>query len=249
MEIHHHPKHSDKTRNYKEYLFEFLVIFIAIIGSFFAENLREHYIDRHKEKEYMISMLLDLKAESLRLKNVLDKNNAQKKGLDSLLTIMNNVLTGNEKNEFYYFNFKYASDYTAFTSVDRTLNQLMNTGGLSLIKDMAVSDGIVIYSNGIKGTLNQVALLETRYQKILDQQKDIVDIQAVMKLIHGSSILKLKEYPDLLATDKKTINAYYFDVAVFRGAIVGYTQRLDDLMEQNTFLIQLIQNEYRLKNK
>ena len=52
MEIHHHPKHSEKPRKYKEYVFEFLVIFVAITGSFFAENLREHFVDSHKEKEY-----------------------------------------------------------------------------------------------------------------------------------------------------------------------------------------------------
>ncbi len=249
MEIHHHLKHSDKPRKYKEYLFEFLVIFIAIIGSFFAENIREHFIDRHKEKEYMISMLQDLKVESKRLKNSIDVNNAQIKGLDSLLNVMNNKLIGNEINKFYYFNFKYAYSYNAFMSVDRTLNQLMNAGGLSLIKDRAVSDEIMIYSNSIKGILNQAELLEMRYQKILDQQKDIVDIQAVMMLKQESSILDLKEYPNLLATDKKTINAYYFTITSFKGSMIGYTQRLDDLLKQNTLLIQLIQKEYSLEYK
>lgn len=248
MEIHHHPRHSGKPLNFKEYLFEFLVIFIAIAGSFFAENLREHYIDKHKEKEYMISLLLDLKAESLRLADAIDQDNSQIKGLDSLLDVMNNKLVGNEKNRFHYFNFKYAYSYNAFIPVAGTLNYLMNTEGLNLIKDLAVLDGIVIYSNGINSIHNQGELLETRYQKILDQQKDIIDIQTVMKLKHESSILEIKEYPDLLATDKKTINAYYFTITSFRGVIIGYSQRLNDLMEQNTFLFQLIQNEYNLED-
>ena len=76
MKVHHHTKHSKKSRKNREYLFEFLVIFIAIVGGFFSENLREHFIDRHKEKEYMISMLLDLQKESQRLSNLIDMNNA-----------------------------------------------------------------------------------------------------------------------------------------------------------------------------
>jgi hypothetical protein len=248
MEIHHHPKHSEKPRNFREYLFEFLVIFIAIAGSFFAENLREHFVDRHKEKEFMISMLQDLKTESLRLKDAIDTNNVQIKGLDSLLIIMNDKLVGDAKNKFHYLNFKYASNYYAFMPVDRTLNQLMNTGGLSLVKDMSVSDEIVQYSNGINSILYQVKLVDTRYQKILDQLPDIIDMQAVMKLKRGSSVLKYTVYPELINIDKKTINSYYFTIVSFRGGIIGYTQRLDGLMKQNILLSQLIKSEYNLED-
>jgi hypothetical protein len=248
MEIHHHPKHSNKPRRYTEYLFEFLVIFIAILGSFFAENIREHRIERHREKEYMMSMLLDLKAESQRLNYTVDKGTAQIKGLDSLLDIMNNKLIGNYKNKFHYYNFKYASDYNAFISVDRTLNQLMNTGGLSIINDNAVSDGIVVYSNSIKAALNQSELLETRYQKIIEYQTDIIDLQDIMRLKQGTSVLEMKEFPDLLTNDKKKLNAYYFTLVTFRGTIVGYLQRLKGLIEQNNLLTQLIQKDYDLED-
>lgn len=161
---------------------------------------------------------------------------------------MNSNFVGNEKNKLYYLNFKYASDYNAFMSVDRTLNQLMNAGGLGLIKDRAVSDGIVIYSNYIKGAFNQSELVETRYQKIIDHQMDIFNIQAAMKLKHGSSVMELREYPDLHTVDRNTINAYYYTILTFRVAIIGYMQRLNVLKEQNTLLIQLIQNEYNLGN-
>lgn len=247
MEIHHHPKHSDKSRNYKEYLFEFFVIFIAIAGSFFAENLREHYVDKHKEKGYIRSMYLDLETESIRLKNVLDLNKTQIKGLDSLLGIMSKNLVKDDKNRFYYYNFKYASNYNAFVSVDRALNQLMNNGGLNLIKNIAVSDGIMLYSNSLKSTFTQAELLESRFQKILDQQKDLIDLLDVMKLAQGTSIYKMTKYPDLITRDKKMINAYYYNIFTFKGSIIGYTQRLNDLIDRNTYLIQLIKKEYNIK--
>lgn len=124
----------------------------------------------------------------------------------------------------------------------------MNTGGLSIINDMAVSDGIVVYSNYIKGAFNQSELLETRYQKIIEQQGNIINLQDMMKYKQGSSILENKEYPDLLTNDKREINAYYFGIVTFRGAIIGYLQRLNGLVEQNTLLTQLIRKDYNLEN-
>ncbi len=44
MEVHPHGHvHSDKK--WKEYLFQFVMLFLAITLSFFVENQREHYIE------------------------------------------------------------------------------------------------------------------------------------------------------------------------------------------------------------
>ena len=145
MEIHHKLKHSKKPRKSKEYLFEFLTIFVAITGSFFAENLREHIVDRHKEKVYMESMLQDLKTDSINLISVIEQNRAQIKGLDSLLKVMNNNLVGNEIKQFYSFDLKYTLNYNAFNPIIRTISQLMNTGGLA---SGSMANG-ELYSNGM----------------------------------------------------------------------------------------------------
>ncbi|HEY4785985.1 MAG TPA: hypothetical protein VIH57_08045 [Bacteroidales bacterium] len=248
MEVHHHPKHSDKPRKYKEYLFEFLVIFIAIIGSFFAENIREHNIERHREKEYMRSMLQDLRTDSANLTSIIAKNKQQISGLDSLLGVMNNKLTGEELKQFYILDLKYTLNYNALNPVNRTISQLMNTGGLSLIKKKNVSDGIVGYNEVILVVLKQTELLENRFTKILDQQSDIVDLQEIVRLKHGSPIQQLTEFPDLLTSDKKTLHSYYFNIISFKGAIDAYTQRLREVLKQNMMLFELIRKEYRLKD-
>lgn len=150
MEIPHQLKHSKKARKKREYLFEFLIIFVAKTGSSFAENLREHFVDRHKEKEYMVSN----------------------------------------------YDLKYALNYNAFNPINRTITQLMNTGGLGLVKEKAVSDGIVGYDNAKNSILKQADLLETRFTKIIDQQTEIFDFLSIMKSRNGSSILNLKmEFP------------------------------------------------------
>jgi hypothetical protein len=246
MEIPHHIKHSKKARKKSEYLFEFLIIFIAITGSYLAENLREHFVDRHKEKVFMESMIQDLKSDSANLVRVIELNREQIEGLDSLLNLMYNKLGSKEIKQFYNYDLKYALNYNAFNPVNRTIIQLMNTGGLGLIKVKAVSDGIVGYDNFKNSILKQAELVESQFTKIVDQQTEIIDYLSIMKLRKGSPAFQLKKYPVLLTTDKKTIHAFYFNITVFKASINEYTQKTDELLKQATSLIQLIQKEYNL---
>jgi hypothetical protein len=51
MELHHHP-HVEK-KNFREYILEGLMIFLAVTMGFFAESIRERITDNAKEKEYI----------------------------------------------------------------------------------------------------------------------------------------------------------------------------------------------------
>ena len=64
MEVHHHPGLHHREENISKNIFlKLLMIFLAVTLGFFAENLREHFTDRAKEKEYMQGMVNDLKAD------------------------------------------------------------------------------------------------------------------------------------------------------------------------------------------
>ena len=62
MEVHHHPKVEKK--NFKEYFLEFLMIFLAVTLGFFAENIREKISDERQVRQYIESMLRDLKSDT-----------------------------------------------------------------------------------------------------------------------------------------------------------------------------------------
>ena len=74
MEVHHHPDLHHKKKNFKEYFLEFLMIFLAVTLGFFAENIREKLSDRNKEKEYVSSLLEDLKTETASFNTAISAN-------------------------------------------------------------------------------------------------------------------------------------------------------------------------------
>src|SRR5882762_10075503 len=47
MEVHHHP--NVEKKNFKEYLLEGLMIFLAVTMGFFAESLRENIANHERE--------------------------------------------------------------------------------------------------------------------------------------------------------------------------------------------------------
>lgn len=70
MEVHHHSHHPKK---WKEYITEFVMLFAAVTLGFFAENIREHQvIDNHKNQN-LITMIDDLRQDSIEINNRIDE--------------------------------------------------------------------------------------------------------------------------------------------------------------------------------
>jgi hypothetical protein len=65
MEVHHHPDLHHEKKAWKEYLLEFLMIFLAVTMGFVAETIREGVSDRAKGMEYIKSFVQDLRRDTL----------------------------------------------------------------------------------------------------------------------------------------------------------------------------------------
>jgi hypothetical protein len=55
MEVHHHSHHESKK--WTNYLWEFLMLFLAVFCGFLAENQREHNVETHRAREYAKGLL------------------------------------------------------------------------------------------------------------------------------------------------------------------------------------------------
>ena len=69
MEVHAHTHTARKK--WTHYLWEFLMLFLAVFCGFLAENFREHQIEKDRGKQYIISLYEDLKNDTARLNQLL----------------------------------------------------------------------------------------------------------------------------------------------------------------------------------
>ena len=71
MEVHHHSHHPKK---WKEYITEFLMLFLAVSMGFIAENLREKHIENERSEELMQAFIMDIKENQKQLDSLIKNN-------------------------------------------------------------------------------------------------------------------------------------------------------------------------------
>jgi len=82
MEVHAHT-HSERKK-WTHYLWEFLMLFLAVFCGFLAENFREHTIEHQKEQKYILSMIVDAKTDTANIHTAISFNIKRIYRLDSL---------------------------------------------------------------------------------------------------------------------------------------------------------------------
>src|SRR4051812_46434987 len=93
MEVHHHPKVEKK--NFKEYLLEGLMIFIAVTMGFIAENVREHFAEEKTKSAYLETF----EHELLKNKDVFNKSQSRFRELYTSKDTMANIFLRKEENQ------------------------------------------------------------------------------------------------------------------------------------------------------
>ena len=142
MEVHTHT-HTPRKK-WTHYFWEFIMLFLAVFCGFLAENQREHYIEQQREKQFMNSMLEDLKSDTSLLADCVrywdDINNS----IDSVSDAIQFPLG---KTDFAkaYRHLSNALNYYGFRYNDRTIAQLKNSGGFRLIRQKEVAGKIILY--------------------------------------------------------------------------------------------------------
>src|SRR5215467_12311091 len=101
MEVHHHPDLHHKRKKFKEYFLEFLMIFLAVVMGFMAENLREHFTDNRRTKQFATSLVHDLQIDIQRCDSTIIFFNYERLNYDTLLTLLNS--SNASTNRMYYF--------------------------------------------------------------------------------------------------------------------------------------------------
>src|SRR5689334_12202098 len=134
MEVHHHP-HADPPnswthrKKFTHYVWEFLMLFLAVFCGFLAENFREQSVERHRETQFIRSYLEDLKSDTAAISRVLVFRYQKMQRMDSLMLLLSSQSADGQENELYYLG-RTLIRTIWFRSNDRTITQLKNSGAL-----------------------------------------------------------------------------------------------------------------------
>ena len=240
MEVHAHS-HTERKK-WTHYLWEFLMLFLAVFCGFLAENQREHMVEHQREKEYIKSFVEDLKQDTAQLKGIINILDKKLIFHDSLLQELANPGVYKSSSRAHYF-FEMGRHFPDYIYTDRTIQQLKNSGGMRLIRNKPVSDGIVDYDSKVKSLaiaqeqMNSLGLTFGMEKNKLFQNR-LLDI--------SNNGYQNPSIP-LLSQNKNDVEEFYNNMKD-QKQIFFYLKRLDvDLLARGTKLIEFIRKEYHLE--
>jgi hypothetical protein len=198
------------------------MIFLAVTMGFFAENIREQMVENSQGREYIRSLVEDLKKDTAQYTRLI----ARLKYTDSVTDDIFNcydTITHNARSAACLNNIvRNLVGFGDFVYTDRTMQQLKNSGGLRLIKDKSAADSIITYDALVRGELIHQDGLEIYQQKAIDAGEAIIDF------ISFSKIYSSKAVPNnniqLLQNNKQAIDNYFNQLWVFKRNL--YSQKV-----------------------
>ncbi len=246
MEVHVKPQ-ENRGFKFKLFLYEFFIIFLAVSLSFIVENIRERYIEHHKEVQYIQSLVNDIRIDTLELSRVSKTNADQINGINSFLKKLANPDSSKKAiNYIYYYSIINLGTIENFAHTDRTMSQLKNAGGLRLIQNKAVSDSIVNYDALVHDVEVTGDLSLKFFYDLLGLQRELLDF----KMIKSNNFKDLLTDPNLklLKNDKYSIALYYNNALSYASLLRGYKDKLINLEKHAKCLLKTIEEEYDIKD-
>ncbi len=174
MEV-HHSHHATHKKDFKEYILEFLMLFIAISLGFFAENIREHKVEKEREIKFLQNIHFDLRNDLVEIDKVILANKKKQILGDSLLNAYADGTLLNRLPDFYVF-VKAITLRKLLENSNNGFIQLKNAGGLRLIENKKVIHDIQEYENLISKIEKLESISETTFQNFRFKAASILDV-------------------------------------------------------------------------
>jgi hypothetical protein len=244
MEVHTHT-HSPRKK-WTHYFWEFLMLFLAVFCGFLAENIREHKIEKDREKVYIKNMLEDLKSDTASYNNYATNANFALSSIDSLMYLLKSSDRKKYVNKIYFLARTFTMRNDLLFANERTYDQMKSSGHLRLIHNQKVSDSVSYYYNSLKQINNQNDRITERINqyflsvsKLFDAAV-LLEISKYRKMPEGESAKLLTEDP--LVINEVLTRVQYLYATFFFTTNLGLTR-----CRTAENLITLIKKEYHLK--
>ena len=252
MEVHHHAHHSHGKKTWKNYFWEFFMLFMAVFCGSLAELQVEHYIENQREHKYAQTLLEDLVSDTLDLNGDIKFWNKMVSRVDTIRTeierpkaLRNHLLMYrcvsalNTNNSFLYH--------------DRTIQELKSAGNFRLLRKGKIADSLANYDAWIQKTLNHI---ETMYSQVMSPETAMLQNQLFNSKFY--SIAKNKALLDYAVhADPHIIEIregkedilfqYYNKLYNYKWLNSNRTFFQKELLQNAANIIAMIKKEYHLE--
>jgi len=238
MEIHAHDLHKAPGHGWKHYIFEFLMLFLAVFCGFLAENFREHQVEEEKGKQYIHSFYEDLVTDSSNFNSLIDKFQIKLSALESMSPCYDSLLSGHPSANCLTTIYSNSTYFPDMIYTDRTLIQLKNAGGLRLLKK-SDADSILLYDN----LLRTYKIAETT--GLQEAQSALRETIASLRNyeVWKDTTIKPRVFA-IYGNNRELLNKYFNQLSMYSNWCKARVNDLQKLKKRNAALIEYFKAKY-----
>jgi len=245
MEVHAHS-HTERKK-WTHYLWEFLMLFLAVTLGFFVENQREHMVEHRREVQFIKSYISDLRKDIVLLDSVTKKREERKTQIDSLTYILRLPDPDIYGGQLYYYA-RYLPRPYIYIPNDATIQQLKSSGNLRLIQSQEIKDSMLAYDQQFR-FMETIRIREDQLiQRIFNYLNDFFDPAVFDQMnLYDIEFTRPPGNPKLLTKDKKLIMGLLSELQYLRTVNLGEIGWFKKRKAQAESTLAFVENEYHLK--
>jgi len=241
----HTHHHSKEEKRFKHYVFDFLMLFLAVVAGFFVDNEREHLVEVQRENQFINSMSDDLRADIHQMDSLLQLRREKQVMIDSLLFILGSPDLKRYGNELYYYA-RWLPRISRMYHNEGTLTQLKNAGNLRLIRSNAARESIMEYDQQIRFWTNIEEREESLIQQYYPSLKTMFDARVFEQMVDGLRINRPNGNPQLLFNDRQHLNELYSHIHFLKNVNTYQIEFGQRRRAQAMSVLEVLRREYHL---
>ena len=238
MEVHAHT-HTPRKK-WTHYLWEFIMLFLAVFCGFLAEYQLEHKIESDRGKQYIISFYKDLKYDTSHLAAIINSYKMKVRDLDVISKCYDSLLVKLNCKGCLNKLYNSSRGFFELRTSDRTMQQLKNAGGLRLLSSVD-ADSIIAYDNLIRGY---------KIDETTTFQETQTAVRDVSSELFNYAVIKDGTFSDgevLVTNDKLIINKYFNTLNRYAKYSAFYFQKLEITKSEAINIMNYFNKKYHIE--
>jgi hypothetical protein len=238
MEVHHHAHHGHEKKTWKNYFWEFLMLFLAVFCGFLAEYQLEHKIESDRGKQYTYSFYEDMITDSSHFNNLISSFQIKLSAFQNMSPCYDSLLSDHPPKNCLTTLYLNSRSFQDMINTDRTLLQLKNAGGLRLLKK-ADADSILSYDNLLRlYKVSESTGLQDVQTTLRETTASLRDYGVWKDTTNGSRLFAI--YGD----NKALLNKYFNQLTQYSNFCQARVNDLQKLKKRNAELIAYFKAKY-----
>lgn len=224
------------------------MLFLAVFCGFLAEYMLEHKIESDREKQFIQSLVKDLRTDIQILDSLIPQKTYRMNLGDSLRqALIDKSFTSNGANVYFWA--RNISRRAFFFSTDGTIQQLKNAGGLRLITKQVIKEKILDYDVRYRSLQSFQSLEEGQLMDYRTDAARLFNAGVFIQIVKPYDTSKTdlpKGNPQLMTQDPIPINEIANKVTYWTQGVRVQIRLLTEMRTKAKDLIELIDKEYHL---